>query len=157
MFLLHSAGVLVDDAVVLFSGPSGVGKSTIVAIRPDGRAVFTADQTFVDVRSGAALAHATPVGDYLAEGRPGARARLGAVFFLEQGAEDRIRTLPPATASIRLLENSLFRQPLTREEYDNLLDATVRVGQTVPCYELVFSLHGSCWELIERALRSSRV
>ena len=108
-FLLHSASAICEGRAYLFSGVSGAGKTTMTRLAPRGchpayrRNFLLAPERAAATRHSALLSpESWP--------RPAriARAPVAALFFLEQGPENRVDELPSAEAVRRLMRNILF-------------------------------------------------
>ena len=73
---------------------------------------------------------------------------LAAMLRLVKGTEDRLRPISPATALAGLVAAAPFvnRDPWRREA---LLGTFERLARSVPAYELVFSLGGGLWDILQ--------
>lgn len=178
--LLHSGLALLPslrgseaggEGGILFTGRSGVGKSTAARRLPPPWSALSDDATLV-VRdaAGAHWAHPWPTwsrffgrekGDGGDTWEVQRAAPLRAIFVLEQGAEDHVEPLGPGHAVALLTELAL--QPATyflhqlpldeiaaynRQRFEN----TCALVQSVPAYLLHASLEGAFWEEIAQAV-----
>jgi len=117
-FLLHAASAIRDGRAYLFSGVSGAGKTTITRLAPPDVTLLTDEVSYVLPRANPLASAKTKATRYEAFGTPftgelakageNTKAAVGTLFFLEQGLENRIDTLPPAEAVRRLMRNILF-------------------------------------------------
>ena len=110
MLVLHSAYIVTRQGQgILFSGPSGIGKSTQAALwqRYAGAEIINGDRALVRPQG------RTVSGVFYA-GTSGicrnVTAPLQAVILLEQGAKNRICTLRPREAFARLLSQCAYHQ-----------------------------------------------
>lgn len=110
MLVLHSSYIVTrQEQGILFSGPSGIGKSTQAALwqRYAGAEIVNGDRALVRPDTG------TVSGVFYA-GTSGisrnVTAPLQAVALLEQGAENRVCTLRPREAFARLLSQCAYYQ-----------------------------------------------
>lgn len=104
--ILHSSLIKVGDISILFSGKSGIGKTT--------QADLWVDQRNVEIINGDKAAIRKKDGKYYSYGLPVAgssqifkniRTPLGAIILLNQGAEFSIKELEGMEAFIRLYPN----------------------------------------------------
>lgn len=136
---LHSSAVAVDGKAYLFSGTSGVGKSTHVGLWQqmlDGNVCrFNDDKPALRCIDGTWYAYGTPWcgKDGINENK---RFPIAGICFLKQGSENQIRRLPQQEAVPKLLSQTIhrFRSP---ERLDMMLTRLSDLVQTIPIYELV--------------------
>ncbi len=116
-FLLHAASAICDGRAYLFSGVSGAGKTTITRLAPPDITLLTDEISYVrpenfrpdkDAGVAAYRAFGTPFSGELAKAGENCSAPIAALFFLEQGPENRIDEIPAAEAVRRLMRNILF-------------------------------------------------
>ncbi len=150
--LFHSAAIVEDDSAWLFVGPSGAGKSTVSRLALDsGRAVLSDDLNPVlpNARGGLDVVGSPFLGDEGA--RTPTRHTLNAIYRLEQGTEDGVRTMGEAETLASLMASSPYinRDPHRTETLcTNLAGLAGRVPQRV----LTFRRDGTFWPLLERKL-----
>ena len=148
--LFHSAAVVEGDSAWLFVGHSGAGKSTISRLALDsGRAVLSDDLNPVlpNARGGLDVVGSPFLGDEGA--RTPTRHALNAIYRLEKGAKDGVRTMGEAETLASLMASSpyLNRDPHRIETlYANLATLAGCVPQRV----LTFRRDGTFWPLLER-------
>ena len=148
--LFHSAAVVEGDSAWLFVGHSGAGKSTVSRLALDsGRAVLSDDLNPVlpNVRGGLDIVGSPFLGDEGA--RTPTRHTLSAIYRLEQGAIDGVRTMGEAETLASLMASSpyLNQDPHRTETLcKNLAALAGRVPQRV----LTFRREGTFWPLLER-------
>ena len=136
-FYLHASAVELDGRAYLFSGPSGMGKSTHTrlwqSIYPDAR-VFNDDKPALRRLDGTWFAYGTPWC-----GKDGIninmKVPLGGICFLRRGQENSIRRLTPLEATARIISQTTRR--FQREErLDLLLSHVDKLVREIPVYEL---------------------
>ena len=161
-FLLHSASAICDGRAYLFSGVSGAGKTTMTRLAPADITLLTDEISYVrpnhdrpsnvrpsnDRPSGHGYhAFGTPFSGELAKAGENCAAPIAALFFLEQGPENRFDELPPADAVRRLMRNILFfaeDKGLVEKLFATACDFVARV----PIRRLTFYPDGRVWDLV---------
>ncbi len=154
-FLLHAASAICDGRSFLFSGVSGAGKTTITRLAPPAVTLLTDEISYVRPRgvpsddahpdSLGYQAFGTPFAGELAKSGENTRAGVAALFFLEQGPENRIDELPPTEAVQRLMRNILFfaEDPKLVEK---LLASACDFAARVPIRRLTFYPDARVWD-----------
>lgn len=136
--MLHASAVELDGGAYLFSGPSGMGKSTHTRLWmqsfPNAR-IFNDDKPALRKTDGVWYAYGTPWC-----GKDGIninlRAPLRAICFLRQGAENKIRRLSPIEATAAILSQTQ-RRFATSEGLGVLMNMIDMLISEIPIYELV--------------------
>lgn len=150
--VLHSSWIEMDGKAILFSGRSGIGKSTQAALWEKFRnaTVRNGDRTLLRNMDGTEYACGLPYA-----GASGicsnASAPIRAIVMLDQGKENRLRRLPALTSVKRLLS----QMPVPKwnpEMIGRALNVASRVAETVPVYELVCLPEESAVKVLEDAL-----
>lgn len=134
---LHSSAIERGGRAYLFSGPSGMGKSTHTrlwqSIYPDAR-VFNDDKPALRRLDGRWFAYGTPWC-----GKDGIninmKVPLGGICFLRRGTANSIRRLSPVEAATRIISQTI-RRFKTVERLDLLLKHVDRLVAEIPVYEL---------------------
>lgn len=150
--LLHASAVALDGRAYLFSGPSGMGKSTHTRLwqqlfGSDVR-VFNDDKPALRLLDGHWYAYGTPWC-----GKDGInqnlKVPLGAICFLSRGSENRIRALDAAEALPLIYGQTMYRlrKPENALRLMSAVDALLR---GVPVFQL------ECRPEPEAAVLSSR-
>jgi hypothetical protein len=161
-FLLHSASAICDGRAYLFSGVSGAGKTTMTRLAPADITLLTDEISYVrpnhdrpsnvrpsnDRPSGHGYhAFGTPFSGELAKAGENCAAPIAALFFLEQGPENRFDELPPADAVRRLMRNILFFAE-DKGLVDKLFATACDFVARVPIRRLTFYPDGRVWDLV---------
>jgi hypothetical protein len=149
--LIHAAGLRSGGKVRLFTGQSGSGKSTVVALSPQALALN--DDLIVLRRTGEDwIACGTPFWNMEADRREGqiACGALAGVYRLVQDSEVYLENLSPAAATAELVANC----PVLNGSPAHLAALLLRCRQladAVPVLRLHFRKDGSFWPLLEQS------
>ncbi len=104
--LLHAAGLLTAGRAILFTGASGSGKTTVVALSPQATAL---SDDLVVLRPGAAgwTAYGTPFWNPETAARPGQTASgpVAGIYRLVKDQDVYVEALSPAAAAAELVAN----------------------------------------------------
>lgn len=154
-FLLHAASAICNDRAYLFSGVSGAGKTTMTRLAPADVTLLTDEISYVRPGTNGYAAFGTPFAGELARAGENCTAPVSALFFLEQGPENRIDELSSAEAVRRLMRNILFfaEDPILVEK---LLATACDFVSRVPIRRLTFYPDSRVWDLVRNFDRSSQ-
>ncbi len=144
-FLLHAASAICDGRAYLFSGVSGAGKTTMTRLAPPDITLLTDEISYLRPGSDGYNAFGTPFAGELAKAGENCTAPVAALFFLEQGPENRIEEMSSAEAARRLMRNILF----FAEDPDlvqKLLATACDFVSRVPIRRLTFYPDARVWE-----------
>lgn len=147
---LHSSAIEWDGKAYLFSGPSGMGKSTHTrlwqSVYPDAK-VFNDDKPALRRLDGHWFAYGTPWC-----GKDGIninmKVPLGGICFLRRGESNAIRRLSPLEASAQIISQTIHRFK-SEDRLDLLLSHVDKLVREIPVYELC------CTPTTDAALLSS--
>ena len=136
-FYLHSSAIEWEGKAYLFSGPSGMGKSTHTrlwqSIYPDAR-VFNDDKPALRRLDDRWFAYGTPWC-----GKDGIninmKVPLAGICFLRRGQDNAIRRLSPLEASVQIISQTT-RRFKSEERLDLLLSHVDKLVREIPVYEL---------------------
>lgn len=151
-FLLHSASAICDGRAYLFSGVSGAGKTTMTRLAPADITLLTDEISYVRSSNDRPSDHGyhafgTPFAGELAKAGENCAAPIAALFFLEQGPENRVDELTSADAVRRLMRNILFfaeDRALVEKLFVTACDFVARV----PIRRLTFYPDARVWDEI---------
>jgi hypothetical protein len=152
-FLLHAASAIYDGRAYLFSGVSGAGKTTMTRLAPAGITLLTDEISYLRPSADGYSAFGTPFAGELAKAGENCSAPVSALFFLEQGPENRIDELPSAEAVRRLMRNILFFAEDHRL-VEKLLATACDFVARVPIRRLTFYPDARVWDLIRNFNRN---
>jgi hypothetical protein len=146
-FLLHAASAICNGGAYLFSGVSGAGKTTMTRLAPANVTLLTDEISYLRPNADGYAAFGTPFAGELARAGENCSATVSALFFLEQGPENRIDELSPADAVRRLMRNILF----FAEDHalvEKLLVTACDFVATIPIRRLTFYPDARVWDEI---------
>lgn len=135
--MLHASAVELGGRAFLFSGPSGMGKSTHTGLwlkeYPDAR-IFNDDKPALRCIDGKWFAYGTPWSgkNHL---NINIKVPLAGICFLKRGSENSIRRLSPPEAVQRLIHQTM-RVFNEASELDLMLACVERIVEDIPIYEL---------------------
>ena len=145
--LVHAASAVRNGRAFLFAGVSGAGKTTIARLAPPDATLLTDEISYVRQDGDGYRAFGTPFAGELAKPGENISAPVAAVYFLNQGPENRIEAITTAEAGRTLLRNILF----FAEDADLVklvFDAACEFVSKVPVYRLTFVPDSRVWEAI---------
>ena len=137
-FYLHSSAVELDGKAYLFSGPSGMGKSTHTrlwqSVFGEAAQVFNDDKPALRRIDGKWFAYGTPWcgKDRINQNK---KVPLAGICFLKRGEENKIRRLEPKEA-FPLLMSQTIRKFRKSESLDLLLENLNLLLKEIPIFEL---------------------
>ena len=146
-FLLHAASAICGGRAYLFSGVSGAGKTTMTRLAPANITLLTDEISYLRPSADGYAAFGTPFAGELARAGENCTAPVSALFFLEQGPENRVDELTSAEALRRLMRNILF----FAEDHglvEKLLATACDFVARVPIRRLTFYPDARVWELV---------
>lgn len=134
--LLHCAWIRWQGQAILFTAPSGTGKSTQARLWCEhlGAELINGDRSAVRILDGAAKACGIPMSGS-SEVRRNETMPLGAIVYLSQAPRNRIRRLRGAIAFRRVWEGCTV--PVwDREDVTRMTETVSRILGSVPVYHL---------------------
>ncbi len=136
-FVFHAAAVLWNGRGLLFTGPSGAGKTTHSGlwVSHAGASILNGDSPILSKRDGRLIIRGSP---WCGTSRQSlnADAPLDAIVVLRQGDHNKMRLLPPFEASLQVLAG--LRRPEWSKPHLNLaLRFLDEILASTPVYELV--------------------
>jgi hypothetical protein len=146
-FLLHAASAICDGRAYLFSGVSGAGKTTMTQLAPADITLLTDEISYLRPSADGYAAFGTPFAGELARAGENCTAPVSALFFLEQGPENRVDELTSAEAVRLLMRNILFFAE-DHSLVEKLLATACDFVARVPIRRLTFYPDARVWELV---------
>lgn len=134
--VFHSSALMYDGHALLFSAPSGTGKSTHTGLwcqYMNGAEVFNDDSPAIMVENGQIFAYGTPWSGK-SDLNKNVRLPVKAIVFLERATENSIDALNGKTAFLHLVSQS-FKAPFTGLLND-MLDVQEKIFENVKLYKL---------------------
>ncbi len=137
-FYLHSSAIELGGRAYLFSGTSGIGKSTHTRmwqhVFGDDAQVFNDDKPALRKIDGKWYAFGTPFcgKDYININK---KVPLGAICFLKQAEHNKIRRLTSAEAVQKIFTQTFYRFYIP-ERLDTMAKLVGDIVQTIPVFEL---------------------
>lgn len=135
--MLHSSAVEYEGYAYLFSGPSGMGKSTHTGLwcsTFDGARVINDDKPALRKLDGTWYAYGTPWSGKSSL-NVNAKVRIAGICFLERGSENKIRRLSKKEALINIIAQTT-RKKLTEIRMDSMLNSVELLLADIPVYEM---------------------
>lgn len=149
--IFHASYIGCEGQGILFTAPSGTGKSTQAGLWQQyrGARIYNGDKAGVTLRD-APMAHGVPF-----SGTSGicenVSLPLRAIVVLSQAPENRIRRLPPSEAVAALCPN-LFVDQAVPEEWSLALNLLLDLTAAVPIYALACTPDERAVAALEAAL-----
>ena len=152
-FLLHAASGICEGGACIFSGVSGAGKTTMTRLAPADVTLLTDEISYLRPSADGYSAFGTPFAGELARPGENCAAPVSALFFLEQGPENRVDELSSAEAVRRLMRNILFfaEDPVLVKQ---LLDTACDFVARVPIRCLTFYPDSRVWDKVRNFARN---
>jgi hypothetical protein len=151
-FLLHAASAISDGRACLFSGVSGAGKTTMTRLAPPDVTLLTDEISYLRPNAEGYSAFGTPFAGELARAGENCTAPVSALFFMEQGPENRVHELSSAEAVRRLMRNILFFAE-DRGLVEKLLATACDFVARVPIRRLTFYPDARVWDDVRNFAR----
>lgn len=151
--IFHAATIAVDGRAILFTAPSGTGKSTQAELwhRYRGAEVVNGDKILLHQQNGVQLACGLPYA-----GTSGISKNrtlpIGAIVVLSQGKVNQLRAVPPVEATKTML-SQICLQTWHAQDISNALDIVQRVITHVPIYHLACLPDESAVQCLEPVLK----
>jgi hypothetical protein len=152
-FLLHSSYIGVNGKGILFTAPSGTGKSTQAALWKQlrGAEILNGDRCGVCLRDGQTMAWGVPFAGS-SEICKNVTLPLAAVVYLRQAPQTTIRPLRGAEAFHRVWEGCSVNT-WDRIDVENITETVTGVLSAVPVFELACTPDETAVTALEGVLR----
>lgn len=138
-FFYHGAAFLWRESAFLFTGPSGIGKTTQLLnwlkLYPDEVEVINGDKPLIVLDHGNLIVHPSPWGGK--EGFNGKRCcALKGIILLEQGDCDRINRITVNEAVYPLFLQFLYK-PVNERDLDYICNYETAILSNIPVWKLI--------------------
>lgn len=153
--LVHACGILRHDRVLVFTGPSEIGKTTVAQLCGEKHGEVFNDEMLLMSRpgpngNGVTIQNAPILGDLL-PGRNTA-APLSCIFLLKQNNRTSLRYLDKAEAYLRFIRQIIAPTCIgyldKRTVYSLMADFSAEIVKAVPIYELEFNRDANAlWQI----------
>jgi len=124
-FMIHAAGINDNDNGYLFTGVSGIGKSTMSGLwKNQGAKVINDDRLWVQKIDNEWKMFNTPMINYIQEPL---MANLSKIFLLSQSPDNFINEIPKTQGALQVMANCiqhLFDKEITTTHLDSIFDMT---------------------------------
>ncbi len=151
---LHSCGIVLDGAGVLFVGESGAGKSTAMEQFAAVSEPLCDDRNIVRVWPDGIRVHGTWSHGTVPIASPRS-APLRAICFLKQAPENVVRPVAAPAEAVRGLVPRLVRPLVVGDWWQRTLDVVETIVREVPCYELSFARDGGIVDAVREVLAAA--
>ena len=150
--LLHASYISHEGGAILFTAPSGTGKSTQAELwrQHRGSEILNGDRAVIGLRGEQAFAFGFPMSGS-SEYCVNRSLPLRCVVFLRQGPENRIRRLTGREA-LRVLLNGTYADPKHPEDFSRNMQVAIPLLQR-PVFELSCRPDVGAVEALEQALQ----
>lgn len=150
--VLHCSYIIWKDQAILFTAPSGTGKSTQAALwekERDAR-IVNGDRAILTVSGNQVYAHGMPICGSSDICR-NQSAPVRAIIYLEQSPVDTIDVVPYTKQVKRMLSETTINF-FNNEYVEQALSVLMDVSARVPMYHLACTKNASAVEILERIL-----
>lgn len=151
--IFHSSCITTDQGGILFSGPSGIGKSTQADLwkEYEGSTIINGDRTILYQKNGIWMASGSPYagssGYYVNKQIP-----VRAIVMLEQATECKVRRLKPAEA-FRNLYAGMIVNSWNVEYVSHICDFCQLLAMEVPIYHMACTPDETAIAVLKEALK----
>ncbi len=152
VFMMHSSVVVHEDNAYVFAAKSGTGKTTHSLLwlkNFPGSFIINGDKPLFRLIDGEFYVYGTPWSGKEGYNR-NTRAKVGALCFIERGAENSIRSL-----SVKEILTKIFEQvyiPDGENSAENIFALLDKFLKTVPAYALSCNISDEAAILAEKAM-----
>lgn len=152
-FLLHASFITWNDQAILFTAPSGTGKSTQADLwcRLRGAELLNGDRAAVRCLGDGIYAYGIPFSGSSGVGKQGVFP-LKAIIYLSQSPKNTLTVIQRARA-FRCIWEGCSVNSWNAEDVESCMKTVSKVAETIPIYHLKCTPDESAVEILEKALR----
>lgn len=148
-FLIHSAGIVVDDEVFVFCGETLHGKSHIIKNTKKG--ILLSDEvTLIRKVDDEYFVFGTPFWGEFAVGGENLGFPLSSLYFLHKGEEIAVQNFPDMSSVQKLLSTILLFIN-DKKSNDIIFDTITDIIKRVNCYKLIYNQKDDIWRELKYA------
>lgn len=136
MLLLHAAYISTSKGAILFTAPSGTGKSTQAELWKQYRNAFivNGDRAVIGLEEGVPTAYGFPISGSSTDCH-NRSAKIRAIISLRQAPKNSVKRLTVAQG-VQVLVNGTYLPPAYQDDLSRTIDASLLIAQSVPIFEL---------------------
>jgi hypothetical protein len=150
--IVHANGLHVNGNVVLLSGASGTGKTTLSAMmEKQGHKIICDDRMLIKKENNDFLA----AGSWCHGSVPrvcNVSEQLKCIFFLEHSVENRILRITSKFEIVQELLNAMGKSLIPAEEWKKMLGLIDEIASNIRCYRIKFDLSGQICGMISEVV-----
>lgn len=134
-FILHSSFINYKNRGIIFSAPSGTGKSTQADLweKYENAEIINGDRTGIRKMEGKWIAYGLPIAGS-SEIYKNKKAEISHIIVLKQGKENKLTQLSPREAFVKLYSETLVHT-WDKEFQENIINMITDVVQNVRIYQ----------------------
>lgn len=150
--LLHSSYILTQEGAILFTAPSGTGKSTQAELWKQYRSAYivNGDRAVVGIEAGIPTAYGFPFSGSSLDCQNHS-AKLRAIVSLKQAPQNSVKRLN-ISQGVQVLVNGTYLPREYREDLSRSIDTAMLIAQSTPIFELACLPDESAVIALEQAL-----
>ena len=150
--VLHCAYIDYDDTAILFSAPSGVGKSTQASLweRYRGAVTKNGDRSLISINDGECIASGWPVCGS-SEICSNSSHRIKAIVMLSQSPQNNVTTLEPMQAFPKIYSQITINS-WNRSAAEKAITLIEKLINTVPVYHLSCNISQDAVDTLHSAI-----
>lgn len=149
---LHASGLLLDGNGLVFTGPSGAGKTTISGMMEE-RGLLLCDDRIILRRGKEGFDIFGTWGHGDNPSVSPMSGPLSALFFLHQSTTNRLVRLTDNREKVNRILPRIFRPLVTADWWEKTFSLVEHIVQEVPCFDLEFDRSGGIVEQIKEVIR----
>jgi len=149
---LHGAAIALHDQIIIFSGPSGTGKSTHVEYWKEIEPLFEIindDKPLLHLERGEIIVSGSPWSGKT-KGNSNVSFPLHSIVFLSQGTSNKIVKLTEEQKMIHIMRN--INRPRQNELWENVSDVIESMIKDVPMYQASITKNVDAAIAVKKAL-----